>query len=159
MEQRMGIGGRPVGRRVHGRKPKMSTPCSDFQNTQNKEDEMNGERCMNKDTPLNRENKPVFQSSDDILEILRSHPDFARVTPDRAGAIAAAILSAVVAGGGIVILFSLSGGSAVASAPLLIKALGSGLLTAGASGIPTALSMAARLLLWLQFRPPICRGP
>lgn len=140
---RLGFGGAPIGEATESqRKPKQDIPCSAFMNTQNKETHMNTERFLNTARSLNHGTIITFKSSDDILEILRTHPDFARVPKDKTGALVAAIISAIVAGGGLVVLFFVSGGAVAASAPLLIKAigpigakaLGSGLLTVGVTG-------------------------
>lgn len=132
---RLGFGGLPIGEAAgNQRQPKQATPCSAFRNTHNQETHMNTQMFMNTSRAFNHGATITFKSSDDILTILRTHPDFIRLPKDRADAILAAILSGLVAGGGLVVLFFVSGGAAAASAPLLIKTVGSGLLTAGATG-------------------------
>ena len=146
--QRIGIGGRAVGRGVSGREPKQNVPCSDFQNTLNKERCDNTEKFLNVEDALNTERSMEFQCSDDILEILQSHPDFFHVTPENLGAIGAAIASALALAGGIT-LTVITGGLATASATpcisAILKVAGAAALTsAGSAGLKNAVQHGMR---------------
>ena len=88
-----GIGGRPIGEGTQGRGQRMSVPCSSFKNTQNTERVLNAALVMNGETFLNTEREFEFKSTDDILELLRTHPDFERVPAEHLQPIVAAILS------------------------------------------------------------------
>ena len=61
---------------------------------------------------LNVEREAVFKTNDDILEILRTHPDFARVPPDSLQPLLAALLSGVLVAGGASLLY-VTGGAAL----------------------------------------------
>ena len=146
--QRIGIGGRAVGRGVSGREPKQNVPCSDFQNTLNKERCHNTEKFLNSEDALNTERPMEFQCSDDILEILQSHPDFFHVPPENLGAIGAAIASALALAGGIT-LTVITGGLATASATpcisAILKVAGAAALTsAGSAGLKNAVQHGMR---------------
>ena len=145
---RLGIGGRPVGKGVSGREPKLNVPCSDFQNTLNKETCQNTEKFQNSEDVLNTECPVEFQSSDDILEILRSHPDFFRVPHDNQGAIGAAIISALALTGGITLTIVTGGLAAASASPCItaiIKVAGAAALTsAGSAGLKNAVHHGMR---------------
>ena len=146
--QKLGIGGRPVGRGVSGREPKQNVPCSDFQNTLNKETCHNTEKFLNSEDALNTERPMEFQCSDDILEILRTHPDFFHVPPENLGAIGAAIASALALAGGITLTI-ITGGLATASATpcitAILKVAGAAALTsAGSAGLKNAVQHGMR---------------
>ena len=147
-KQKVGIGGRPVGRGVSGREPKQSLPCSDFQNTLNKERCHNTEKFLNSEDALNTERPMEFKCSDDILEILQSHPDFFHVPPENFGAIGAAIASALALAGGITLTI-ITGGLATASASpcitAILKVAGAAALTsAGSAGLKNAVQHGTR---------------
>ena len=72
----------------------------------------NTEGALNLELVLNLEREAVFKSNDDILEILRTHPDFARVEPDSMQALLAALLSGVMVAGGASLLY-VTGGAAL----------------------------------------------
>ena len=72
----------------------------------------NTEGALNLELVLNVEREVVFKSNDDILEILRTHPDFARVEPDSMQALLAALLSGVMVAGGASLLY-VTGGAAL----------------------------------------------
>ena len=146
--QKLGIGGRPVGRGVSGREPKQNVPCSDFQNTLNKETCHNTEKFLNSEDALNTERSMEFQCSDDILEILRTHPDFFHVPPEKLGAIGAAIASALALAGGITLTI-IMGGLATASATpcvtAILKVAGAAAITsAGSAGLKNAVQHGMR---------------
>ena len=82
------------------------------QNTANTERVANAEAALNVELVLNVEREIVFKSNEDILEILRSHPDFARVKPDSMEALLAALLSGVMVAGGASLLY-VTGGAAL----------------------------------------------
>ena len=80
---RIGFSGVPIGEATaYQRKPKQEIPCSDFKNTLNHETALNNEKVLNVECAMNREEEMFFNCSDDILEILRTHPDFARSSPE-----------------------------------------------------------------------------
>ena len=89
---RSGIHGLPIG---PGRPDtqKMANPCNFFKNTQNSERVLNTQNISNVDFALNIERNITFKSNDDILELLKTHPDFERIPPDQLQPIVAAILS------------------------------------------------------------------
>jgi hypothetical protein len=89
---RSGIHGLPIG---PGRPDtqKMANPCNFFKNTQNSEGVLNIQNISNVDFALNIERNITFKSNDDILELLKTHPDFERIPPDQLQPIVAAILS------------------------------------------------------------------
>ena len=72
---------------------KMANPCNFFKNTQNSERVLNTQNISNIDFALNIEQNITFKSNDDILELLKTHPDFERIPPDQLQPIVAAILS------------------------------------------------------------------
>ena len=74
----------------------MSTPCSSFRNTQNTESVLNTTPVANGEAVLNAEREFEFKSSDDILELLRTHPDFERAPKEILQPIVAAILSGTI---------------------------------------------------------------
>ena len=82
------------------------------QNTSNTERVVNTETALNADFVLNAERGVVFKSNDDILEILRTHPDFARVEPDSLQPLLAALLSGLMVAGGASLLY-VTGGAAL----------------------------------------------
>ena len=82
------------------------------QNTSNTERVVNTESALNVELVLNVEREVVYKSNDDILEILRTHPDFARVEPDSMQALLAALLSGVMVAGGASLLY-VTGGAAL----------------------------------------------
>ena len=92
----LGIGGLSIGEGTHGRGQKMSTPCSSFRNTQNTERVLNTTPVANGEAVLNAEREFEFKSSDDILELLRTHPDFERAPKEILQPIVAAILSGTI---------------------------------------------------------------
>ena len=146
--KKMGIGGKPVGKGTFGREPKQNIPCSDFQNTQNKEICQNTEKFLNTEEAVNTEQPINFQCSDDILEILQSHPDFFHVPPENLGAIGAAIVSALALAGGITLTI-VTGGLATASATpcitAILKVSGAAALTsAGSAGLKNAVQHGMR---------------
>lgn len=73
---------------------------------------VNTESVLNTDFVLNIEREVVFKSNDDILEILKTHPDFARVQPDSMQALLATLLSGVMVAGGASLLY-VTGGAAL----------------------------------------------
>ena len=89
---RIGIHGLPIG---PGRPDtqKMANPCNFFKNTQNTERVLNTQNISNVDFALNIERNITFKSNDDILELLKTHPDFEKIPPDQLQPIVAAILS------------------------------------------------------------------
>ena len=89
----LGIGGLSIGEGTQGRGQKMSVPCSSFRNTQNTERVLNTALVMNGEVFLNTEREFEFKSTDDILELLRTHPDFERAPTEYLQPIIAAILS------------------------------------------------------------------
>ena len=88
-----GIYGVPIGPGIHGTKQKLSTPCSWFKNTMNIERISNTEKIVNLEYVMNLEKQFEFKSSDDILKLLKTHPDFERIPIDCLQPIVAAILS------------------------------------------------------------------
>ena len=89
---RSGIHGLPIG---PGRPDtqKMANPCNFFKNTQNSEQVLNTQKHSNVDFALNIEQTINFKSNDDILQLLKTHPDFERIPPDQLQPFVAAILS------------------------------------------------------------------
>ena len=72
---------------------KMAHPCNFFKNTQNSEQVLNTQKHSNVDFALNIEQTINFKSNDDILQLLKTHPDFERIPPDQLQPFVAAILS------------------------------------------------------------------
>ena len=89
----LGIDGAPIGKGIHGTQPKMDNPCNMFRNTGNAERVGNTERRVNVEAAANTEKTFTFKSNNDILKLLKYHPDFERVPPDSLQPIVAAILS------------------------------------------------------------------
>ena len=92
--QRLGIGAQAVGPGKPGTQ-KLSNPCNWFRNTENGEGVSNKSNILNTERVLNTEECLAFdfKSTDDILKLLQTHPDFERAPPDHLKPIIAAILS------------------------------------------------------------------
>ena len=89
---RIGIHGLPIGPGRPGTQ-KMANPCNLFKNTQNTEGALNTEKVSNVDFALNTERNITFKSNHDILQLLKTHPDFERIPPDQLQPFVAAVLS------------------------------------------------------------------
>ena len=89
---RIGVHGLATGPGIPGTQ-KMANPCNLFKNTQNSERVLNTEIVSNVDFALNVEQNITFKSNYDILQLLKTHPDFERVPPDQLQPIVAAVLS------------------------------------------------------------------
>ena len=145
----VGIGGLSIGQGTQGRGQKMSVPCSSFRNTQNTERVLNTALVANGEVVLNTEREFEFKSADDILELLRTHPDFERAPKEYLQPIVAAILSGLMAAGGIALLVCAPGIGAGATTALVIKAIGmkaagGALLAGGMAGAENALKHGVR---------------
>ena len=150
---RVGIGGIPVGdSRRDQRKPKYGVSTSELTNIANGAKVLNNSTALNTDRHLNtdfafNEPKPiVFKTSDDILEILRSHPDIQRLPTSVMDAILASIVSVAGAGVGFALTIHLGGIGALAGAKLTISALvkftGATALVSGGSAGTTLLILS-----------------
>ena len=151
---RVGIGGIPVGDATPDqRKPKYEVSTSEFTNilngakVLNNATALNTDRHMNTDLALNEPKPIVFKSSDDILEILRSHPEIQRLPKSQMEAILAAIASAAVAGVGFALTIHLGGIGALAGSNLTISAL---VKVAGATALASGGSSGTTLLSYQE---------
>jgi len=137
---RKGIGGKPVGPGVHGREQKFCTTA--FKNTMNKDTPLNKEHVLNTEFVMNTPKEGVFESTDDILRILRTHPDFLQATKrdlePLVKALFAGLLSVSMVTSGNALLF-LSGGTTIGPTALLLKCLGSTMTAAGTAGTINAI--------------------
>ena len=86
------IGVPGIGPGIEGTQ-KVSVPCNFYTNLQNHDRHENVEQHMNFETALNKEHTIIFHSTDDILQMLRIHPDFQRIPSDYLQPIIAGILS------------------------------------------------------------------
>ena len=127
---RAGIGGFPVGdARQDQRKPKFDHASSEYTNILNHGKVLNHSIGLNTDTHLNLERalneyKPIsFKSSDDILEILQSHPEIQRLPKPQLHGILAAVISALGAGVGFALTIHLGGVGGLAGANLTVTAV------------------------------------
>ena len=89
---KIGIHGLAIGPGRPGTQ-KMANPCNLFKNTQNSERVLNTQKISNVGFALNVEQNITFKSNDDILQLLKTHPDFERIPPDQLQPILAAFLS------------------------------------------------------------------
>ena len=97
--KRRGIGGKPVGPGVVGREQKFA--CTSHKNILNSGVAMNNFRVLNTEKALNAVQDVVFKSTDDILRILQTHPDFHRATKEAYEPLLAGLLSAALVGTGV----------------------------------------------------------
>ena len=72
---------------------RLAIPCSDFRNTENHERVENTDQASNLEINSNMEQSGKFKSTDDILQIMKTHPDFERLPPDNLQPIIAGIIS------------------------------------------------------------------
>ena len=72
---------------------KVSVPCNFYTNLLNNDRHDNVELPMNTEMVLNKEYKITFKTNDDILGMLRTHPDFQRIPPNSLQPIIAGMLS------------------------------------------------------------------
>ena len=72
---------------------KLSIPCNFYRNTENLGNHQNVEQALNKELILNIEKTVTFKTTDDILYLLQTHPDFERIPPDCLQPIIAGILA------------------------------------------------------------------
>ena len=133
---RKGIGGHPVGPGITGREQKFAN--TGHLNTLNKGVPLNSYRVLNTDRALNEVQEVVFKSTDDILRILQTHPDFHRASKDAYEPLLASLLSAATGGAGVVCLY-ISGGSSIGPVVLLLKSVGSAAMAGGVAGARNAL--------------------
>uniref|UniRef100_A0A7M5TXY2 Uncharacterized protein n=1 Tax=Clytia hemisphaerica TaxID=252671 RepID=A0A7M5TXY2_9CNID len=118
---------------------KMSTPCNFYKNTGNLEVHQNTENVLNRELILNVEQTITFQSTDDILQMLKTHPDFERIPPDSLQPIIAGLLSGLMAAVGTIVLAISPIGTA-----LVIKILAGAVLSGGVAGAENALKYGIR---------------
>ena len=133
---RIGIGGQPVGPGVVGREQKFANTA--HLNTLNKGVPLNNYRVLNNDKALNAVKEVVFKSTDDILRILQTHPDFHKASKNVYEPLLAGLLSAATAGAGVACLY-ISGGSSIGPLVLLLKSAGSAGVSSGVAGARNAL--------------------
>ena len=133
---RKGIGGKPVGPGVHGREQKFANTA--FKNTMNKDTQLNNSQELNTELAMNTPKEVVFKSTNDILHILQTHPDFLKASKSDFEPMLAGLLSAAMVAGGIALLY-ISGGATIGPTVLLLKSLGSAATAAGTAGGLNAL--------------------
>ena len=138
---RRGIGGKPVGSGVVGREQKFA--CTSHKNILNSGVAMNNFRVLNTDKALNAVQEVVFKSTDDILRILQTHPDFHKATKEVYEPLLAGLFSAALVGAGVACLY-IAGGATFGPCVLVLKALGSSATGAGAAGARYALASGVK---------------
>ena len=133
--KKIGIGGKPVGPGI-GRGQKFAT--TSHLNTLNNSLSLNTSRALNTDRALNEVREVVFKSTDDILRILQTNPDFHQASKEAYEPLLAGLLSAAIVAGGVACLY-VSGGALSVPTVLVLKSVGSAALAGGVAGASNAL--------------------